>query len=428
MLQAHISILTFDFAGCGLSEGKFVFQGYFEQFDIEDVLEHVIKTYSFVDPQKIGLWGRSMGAIASLLFASHNNSASFIIVDSAFKDFSDVLNEYMDRVKIIPNALGKYLSDKLRNRILQTCGFDFEELKPIEAIATCKTPALFHHTTNDRIVPNYHSKDLYNAYPAEKEYLETEGNHNSTRSDEYYDAVLKFIKRIFSRRRSILEGGIVLQTCLQPTRHLGEEDNVPAMDFEHEVEGEFHFAPTESDESEEQENDKEKEVEDNKEVELEKEKENDNEKEKEIEIENNKEPELENEKEQEKDTENVTPSYDAKLIEKSLNLQDKVTKERDFIFQIKHSNIGDDDDDNDEDDDSQPSNYEYADNDDHFLNLNGKEELFSPGSDGSHCAIIINSPDVSHIMSEPDLYKAKPFKGYKSNKKSTKHSSFQVYD
>ena len=37
---------------CGLSEGKYVFQGYFEQFDIEDVLEYTVQKFDFIDPQK----------------------------------------------------------------------------------------------------------------------------------------------------------------------------------------------------------------------------------------------------------------------------------------------------------------------------------------------------------------------------------------
>jgi len=41
-----------------------------------------------------------MGAIAALLFTSHNHSASLIILDSPIKDFSDIINEYITRVKV----------------------------------------------------------------------------------------------------------------------------------------------------------------------------------------------------------------------------------------------------------------------------------------------------------------------------------------
>lgn len=224
MLQAQISVLTFDFAGCGLSDGKFVFQGLFEQYDIEDVLEYALKRFHFIDSQRIGIWGRSMGAIAALLFAAHNHSAAFLIIDSPIKDFSDIINEYITRVKIIPNMIGQYILKQLRKRILQLASFDIEELKPIEMVATCMTPALFHHTNKDQVVPPQHSRDLFKAYPAEKEYLETEGGHNSPRLDIYYETVQKFINKIFSRRRGVPEMGILCASTLQPHKNLGEDD------------------------------------------------------------------------------------------------------------------------------------------------------------------------------------------------------------
>jgi len=224
MLSAQISVLTFDFAGCGLSDGKFVFQGLFEQYDIEDVIEYSLKRFHFIDPQRIGIWGRSMGAIAALLFAAHNHTAAFLIIDSPIKDFSDIINEYITRVKIIPNMIGQYILKQLRKRILQLASFDIEELKPIEMISTCTTPALFHHTNKDQVVPPQHSRDLYKAYPAEKEYLETEGGHNSPRVDQYYEIVQKFINKIFSRRRCVPEMGILCASTLQPHKNLGEDD------------------------------------------------------------------------------------------------------------------------------------------------------------------------------------------------------------
>jgi len=43
------------------------------------------------------------------------------------------------------------------------------ELKPIEMISTCTTPALFHHTNKDQVVPPQHSRDLYKVFlPSQK--------------------------------------------------------------------------------------------------------------------------------------------------------------------------------------------------------------------------------------------------------------------
>ncbi len=67
-----------------------------------------------------------MGAIAALLFAAHNHNAAFLVIDSPIKDFSDIINEYMSRVKIIPNMISQYILKQLRKRILQLASFDIE--------------------------------------------------------------------------------------------------------------------------------------------------------------------------------------------------------------------------------------------------------------------------------------------------------------
>ena len=40
------------FNRCGVSEGKYVFLGYFEQYDIDDVLEHALDRFKFIDPER----------------------------------------------------------------------------------------------------------------------------------------------------------------------------------------------------------------------------------------------------------------------------------------------------------------------------------------------------------------------------------------
>lgn len=199
MLKNRISVLTFDFAGCGNSEGNYVFLGLFEQFDIEDVLNYTLNRFNFIDTNKIGIWGRSMGAVSTLLYASRNSSISVIILDSPFKDLSELLKEYINKFKLISVLIGDYLYNKLRRRALKKAGFDFEDLKPVECINSCRVPAYFFHATRDKIVPMHHSKALYDAYPAEKQYSEVKGGHNSKRPPEIYDKISDYVLSVFGR-------------------------------------------------------------------------------------------------------------------------------------------------------------------------------------------------------------------------------------
>jgi alpha-beta hydrolase superfamily lysophospholipase len=65
ILALGTNLCLFDFAGYGNSEGTSVSLGCREIWDIECVLAHLKEHYS---QQKFILWGRSMGAVAALLY------------------------------------------------------------------------------------------------------------------------------------------------------------------------------------------------------------------------------------------------------------------------------------------------------------------------------------------------------------------------
>lgn len=85
-----ISLFTFDFSGCGNSEGEWVTLGWKEKQDLETVIGYLqgLGTVS-----KIGLWGRSMGAATSIMYMSENNDkVAAAILDSSFSSFDTIVN------------------------------------------------------------------------------------------------------------------------------------------------------------------------------------------------------------------------------------------------------------------------------------------------------------------------------------------------
>ena len=66
MLPFGISVFCFDFAGSGLSDGEYVTLGAREHKDIECVVQY-LRTLPTVS--RVALWGRSMGAVSSILYA-----------------------------------------------------------------------------------------------------------------------------------------------------------------------------------------------------------------------------------------------------------------------------------------------------------------------------------------------------------------------
>ena len=65
ILPMGINLCSFDFSGCGNSEGDWVTLGYKEKRDLQAVINY-LTNYKRVSA--VGLWGRSMGATTSLFY------------------------------------------------------------------------------------------------------------------------------------------------------------------------------------------------------------------------------------------------------------------------------------------------------------------------------------------------------------------------
>ena len=85
-----INLVSFDFSGCGNSQGDWVTLGWKEVHDLKAVLAYL---HSLGTVSKVALWGRSMGAATALMFLAENqDKAQAVVVDSCFSSFQDVVN------------------------------------------------------------------------------------------------------------------------------------------------------------------------------------------------------------------------------------------------------------------------------------------------------------------------------------------------
>jgi alpha/beta superfamily hydrolase len=64
LLPSNITVFTLDFSGSGLSEGDYVSLGWHEKDDLKTVVSYLRNSNQV---SRIGLWGRSMGAVTRLL-------------------------------------------------------------------------------------------------------------------------------------------------------------------------------------------------------------------------------------------------------------------------------------------------------------------------------------------------------------------------
>lgn len=87
-VEQGINLCTFDFSGCGNSEGEWVTLGWKEKDDLAAVIEYL---YEHKRVSNIGLWGRSMGAATSVLHVAEGNPVNAVVLDSGFSDLQGVM-------------------------------------------------------------------------------------------------------------------------------------------------------------------------------------------------------------------------------------------------------------------------------------------------------------------------------------------------
>jgi fermentation-respiration switch protein FrsA (DUF1100 family) len=78
-----MTVFTFDFAGCGLSEGEYISLGCYEKDDVDCVFRYL---RSLETVSSIGIWGRSMGAVTALMYSDTNHEIGCVVLDSPFSN------------------------------------------------------------------------------------------------------------------------------------------------------------------------------------------------------------------------------------------------------------------------------------------------------------------------------------------------------
>jgi len=87
LLNKGIDLFVFDFPGCGKSEGEYISLGYYEKEDLNSIVDFVEK---FPGVGKIGIWGRSMGAVTGLMYSCNDKRIKAQCLDSPFANFKDL--------------------------------------------------------------------------------------------------------------------------------------------------------------------------------------------------------------------------------------------------------------------------------------------------------------------------------------------------
>lgn len=193
ILAIGIFVCTFDFRGCGISESSSISFGANEKYDIHAVIEQLVE----MGMNKIMLWGRSMGAVASLkyielwsnFFEFHTYRGINIeivgcILDSPFSSLKQIILEIgrsKSRFPKIAISAGYHL---IKGTLEKKGGFEIADLELVESVKNIRyeIPMIFLASKQDSTISYKHSELLYEHYHCkDKRLIYINGMHNESR-------------------------------------------------------------------------------------------------------------------------------------------------------------------------------------------------------------------------------------------------------
>ena len=189
LLPLNITVFAFDFAGCGHSEGEYISLGWYENLDVKCIIDFLRNSNKV---STIGLWGRSMGAVTSIMYASRDPTIGGIFLDSPFYSLNLLIDELSNEKVSFPNFLVRQVVKMLKATVKEKAEFNIDDIEPVEYAKKCFVPAFFCHGKDDSFVDCHHCKDLYLIYPGEKNILLIEGDHNDLRPDKLNEKAAEF--------------------------------------------------------------------------------------------------------------------------------------------------------------------------------------------------------------------------------------------
>ncbi|EAR83757.2 alpha/beta fold hydrolase (macronuclear) [Tetrahymena thermophila SB210] len=196
-------VCSYDSSGCGLSEGKYVTLGINEKDDLHAIINKMKQQFGYTH---FILWGRSMGAVTSLMYClsiqdqyvvaggqlNNLNGVVGLVIDSAFSNFANLTKEIASKkISSLLVSIGiKHLRNKLKKALN---GMDLFEIDLSYDIKKLKLPAIFAYSENDTVILPKHTHILYDNYGGPKQKAQFQGDHNCMRDSNYFNSIISFI-------------------------------------------------------------------------------------------------------------------------------------------------------------------------------------------------------------------------------------------
>lgn len=205
VLPLNMSLMAFDYPGCGQSEGDWVSLGYYEKEDSEKIIQFLKKNKKIT---KIFLWGRSMGASISVMLSENkSNMIAAIIADSPYANLKRLCLELGSK----KTSLVKYVFERawkfMREKILIAYRFDIDELDIVPFSQKGNVPIMIFCSKEDEIISFEHSKEIYTNYKCpDKELVFIKGSHNTVRDKILIQEGVDFLYNVLGKTGKVFFG------------------------------------------------------------------------------------------------------------------------------------------------------------------------------------------------------------------------------
>lgn len=180
ILPLNMSLMAFDYPGCGLSEGDWISLGYYEKEDSEKIIQFLKKSKKITN---VLLWGRSMGASISIMLSENkSNSIIGIIADSPYSNLKNLCLELGNK----KSRFVKYVFERawsfMREKILKNYRFNIDDLDILKYARNGSVPILIVCSKEDEIIGCKHGEEICSEYKGiSKELFFIKGSHNDIR-------------------------------------------------------------------------------------------------------------------------------------------------------------------------------------------------------------------------------------------------------
>ena len=193
-LERGFNGIIYDHRRHGESGGKNTSFGYYEKFDLKQIVDWLKREKG--KDILLGIHGESMGAATMILYAGGiEDGADFYIADCPFSDFKELLDYVIKQEIKLP---GKVFIPIANLFLRARARYSIKDISPISVIDKIKSPMLFIHSKKDDFILPEMTQKLFDKKKGPKKlFFAVNGTHAQSYNENkeaYEKAVDDFLK------------------------------------------------------------------------------------------------------------------------------------------------------------------------------------------------------------------------------------------